>query len=170
VVVFDRWDGCYMHSGPYLMYVSEKTKKRLRKSRECSMKVYAKEADQPISPGDGRIGKYKVLGPATTLRPDIKVDGVKLKVTPDFTGDGQARFSFEIINETERNIRIQSRDLAPTLLKKTEEGDDLFGPSDGPSYAMITRYGFGHSLWEGTSNDVNEGATWTIGKGNALPR
>ena len=167
VVVFDRWDGCYMHSGPYVMYVSEKTKKRLRKYRECSMNIYAKEVDQPINPGDGRIGKYKVLGPATTLQPDIKVDGVKLKVTPDFTGDGQARFRFEIINETERNIRIQSHELAPTLLKKREERDDLFGPSDGPSYAMITRYDF--SRWEGTSNNVNEGATWTVGKGNALP-
>lgn len=169
VVVFDRWGGCYIHSGPYLMYVSERTKKRLRKYQDCSMRINALEVDQPINPGDGRIGKYKILGPATTLRRDIEVNGLKLKITPDFTRDGQTRFKFEIINESEKNIRIKSDELAPTLLRKKEGGDDPFGPSDGPSYAMITRNSLRDSRWQGTSNNLNEGVTWTIGKENALP-
>jgi hypothetical protein len=30
VVVFDRWDGCILFSGVYLMYVSERVKDQLR--------------------------------------------------------------------------------------------------------------------------------------------
>ena len=30
VVVFDRWDGCTLYSGIYVMYISEKTKDGLR--------------------------------------------------------------------------------------------------------------------------------------------
>src|SRR5262249_28977070 len=85
VVIFDRWHACYIYSGVYLMYVSEGTKSRLRKYGNRPMKIDALEVYQPMNPGDGRIGKYKILGQAKTTRPRVTVDGLRLAVTPNFT-------------------------------------------------------------------------------------
>ena len=62
VAVFDRWDGCTLYSGAYVMYVSEKTKEGLRKYAGQAVAIDAKEVDQPHNPGDGLIGKFEYLG------------------------------------------------------------------------------------------------------------
>ena len=66
VVVFDRWDTCYLYSGIYLMYVSQKTKEGLRQYEGKSVEIDAKEVLQIINSGDGLIGKYEFLGFAKT--------------------------------------------------------------------------------------------------------
>jgi hypothetical protein len=169
VVVFDRWDACYIHSGPYLMYVSEKTKGSLRKYQGRSLVIDAIEVYQPINPGDGRIGFYKILGESKTKRPNVVLEGLKLTVSPSAGNDSYPQFRFEIRNESDKPIEVRSSELALTLLRKKEAGDAFFDPSDGPSYAMITRYSLGDSRWHGTSNNLNEGATWSIGRANRLP-
>jgi hypothetical protein len=170
VVIFDRWDASYIYSGVYLMYVSERTKNRLQPYKNRCMRINALEVHQPENPGDGRIGKYTILGPAKTKRAYIRVDGLKLRVTPNLTSDGSvAEFTLEVINESDKVIKVHSNELALTLLKQKEGGEAPLDPSDGPSYAMITRNSFRDSRWQGTSNNLSEGATWTIGAQNALP-
>ena len=169
VVVFDRWGACYIYSGVYLMYLSEKTKKRLHKYRSRSMVINALEVYQPLNPGDGRIGKYKILGPAKTTRAYIKLEGLRLTVTPTFTKEGFPEFRIELLNESEKGVDVHSDELALTLMRKKEGGDAPFDPSDGPSYAMITRTSFRDSTVDGTSNNLNERGYWSIGEDNALP-
>jgi hypothetical protein len=53
VVFYDRWDNCYLFSGVYLMYVSDRVKENLRSYSGRSIEIDAKEVHQPINPGDG---------------------------------------------------------------------------------------------------------------------
>ncbi len=39
VVVFDRWDGCTLYSGIYVMYISERVKDKLRKHAGKSVQI-----------------------------------------------------------------------------------------------------------------------------------
>src|SRR5437899_1546657 len=83
VVVFDRWDTCYIYSGVFLMYVSQRAKKKLREYEGHAMIIDALKVDQPINPGDGRIDRLRVIGPARSRRPGIQPDGLVLKVSPE---------------------------------------------------------------------------------------
>jgi hypothetical protein len=169
VVIFDRWDTCFIYSGVYLMYVSESTKSPLRKYQNHSMRINALEVYQPMNPGDGRIGKYRILGQARTKRAYIQVEGLKLAVTANFRDDGLPNFKLQIQNGSKKKIELHSSELALTMLRKKAGEEAPFDPSDGASYAMITRNSFRDSRWQGTSNSLNDGATWSIGEKNALP-
>src|SRR5579863_6398400 len=67
VVIFDRWGGCILFSGVYLMYVSDSVKDQLREYEgqaiEIDALIDALEVKQPINPGDGLIRRLKILGP-----------------------------------------------------------------------------------------------------------
>jgi hypothetical protein len=63
VVVFDRWDGCHLYSGAYVMEISERVKEKLRPFAGHAMLIDAQGVFQPINPGDALITKLQVLVP-----------------------------------------------------------------------------------------------------------
>ena len=64
IVIFDRWDGCYLYSGNDLMPVSEKVKESLRACDGKAVSIDAEQIEQRINPGVALIKELKVLGPA----------------------------------------------------------------------------------------------------------
>jgi hypothetical protein len=46
VVIFDRWDGCHLYSGAYLMEISEQVKESLRPYRDKAVLIDAQEVEQ----------------------------------------------------------------------------------------------------------------------------
>lgn len=162
VVIFDRWDTCYIYSGVYLMYVSQRAKKKLREYGGHAMIIDALKVDQPMNPGDGRIDRLRVIGPARSRRPVIQLDGLVLKVSPEFRS-GSPRFIFEIQNRSRRKVEIRSEELALTLLGKKRERVSVFDPSDGESTALITRTSLGNRTRSGTGNSSNYACFWSIG-------
>src|SRR6516225_5196465 len=64
VVIFDRWGGCILFSGVYLMYISDSVKEQLREYEGQAVEIDALEVNQPTNPGDGLIRRLKILGPA----------------------------------------------------------------------------------------------------------
>jgi hypothetical protein len=138
IVIFDRWDTCYLYSGIYLMYVSGKTKEGLRKYEGKSIIIDAKEVFQPINPGDGLIGKYKFLGFAKSKGMNLK--GLSLTVVPQFENEGTPKFLLEIANSGSKPAYVGTGALALTLLGTKQE--NMFSPSDGKSDAWLTREPF----------------------------
>lgn len=143
VVVFDRWDGCHLYSGAYVMEISEKVKEKLRPFSGRAMLIDAQEVFQPINPGDGLITKLEVLGPAEEplnagfgLPPVL--EGLRLQVIPNFGEQDGDELIVRLSNSGAAKRAIDTNDLAPTLLAK-KQGVECFAPSDGPSYAAVTR-------------------------------
>lgn len=138
VVIFDRWDTCYLYSGIFLMYVSGKTKEGLRKYEGKSVVIDAKEVFQPVNPGDGLIGKYKFLGLAKSKGTNL--ERLSLTVVPRFASEGAPTFVLEIKNGGTTPAYVLPGALALTLLGAKQE--DAFSPSDGKSDAWLTRQPF----------------------------
>ena len=82
VVIFDRWDGCILFSGVYLMYISERVKDQLREYDGQAIELDALEVFQPKNPGDGLIQKLKVLGPAPPSNSPFTFEGISLDAQP----------------------------------------------------------------------------------------
>jgi hypothetical protein len=148
IVIFDRWDGCHLYSGVYDMEVSEKIKERLRPYNGRAILVDAKEVSQPMNPGDGLITKLEVLGPAeepsakTGFNAPPLIDGLSLSAAPNFPAGGPGEFVVSLRNIGPIPVEIDLGVLGPTLFaKKTANScEELMGsPSDGPSYAAVTR-------------------------------
>ncbi len=137
VPVFDRWDGCYLYSGIYLMYISENVKEALREYAGQPIRLNATEVDQPHNPGDGRIDAYAVLGPATATESWVPLEGLEVRAAPSFDG-GKCEFRMAVVNTGHESVKVLSREFAPTLL--TTRPARYYGPSDGPSFALLTRY------------------------------
>jgi hypothetical protein len=132
VVIYDQWDTCYIYAGPYLMYITDKKKEKLRKYEGTAVIVDAKEVFQPINPGDGLITEFEVDQKLSEF-PELK-----LTATPEFETKKGITFELEIENLSGKTIVFETSDIAPTLFG--EKGpDDLFSPSDGRSMAHITR-------------------------------
>ena len=136
VVVFDRWDTCYLYSGIYVMYVSQKTKEGLRQYEGKSVEIDAKEVSQPINPGDGLIGKYEFLSFAKPSKLFSDENNLTATVTPEFNDANGQKFIFELRNNGNKKVCVSVSDLAMTLLGVKSSG---FSPSDGLSEALVTR-------------------------------
>lgn len=144
VVLFDRWDTCYIYDGVWLMYVSEKEKGRLRKYEGRHVEVYAKEVIQPVNPGDGRIMKFDLLSasPAETRTPRYK--DLWVTAEPLFEPGRKPRFALALENRGGADVRVGQSSITPTLLGEKDELD-FFSPSDGRSEARITRCGLNNA-------------------------
>ena len=97
IVLFDRWDTCYLYSGIYLMYISENTKEALRKYEGQSILLDAKDVYQPVNPGDGTIRKFKVLKILSAGNQTPANTALRFTVKPQFQS-GSSRFVIEIEN------------------------------------------------------------------------
>jgi hypothetical protein len=145
VVIFDRWDTCYLYSGGYLMYISEKVKESLRPYRGQAMLIDAQKVEQFSNPGDGLISKFTLLGPAVeplANPPGLatpSLDGLALHVTTDFSR-GDQRLVIDLRNRGNVPKQIDTDALAPTIFMKRQEGVWIWGSaSDGASEAAVTR-------------------------------
>jgi hypothetical protein len=141
VVLFDRWDGCYLYSGIYLMYVSEKVKEGLRPYHGDFVLLDVLEVYQPINPGDGLVKGYgKVELGKSQHEEETPLEDVHMTITAEQHENGIVRFRVVLTDDGAKSVVIETSELALTLLKKKGESEnDWPMPSDGPSYALITR-------------------------------
>jgi hypothetical protein len=173
VVIFDRWGGCTLYSGIYVMYVSEKTKQVLRECSGKPVQIDAQEIHQPLNPGDGRISKLKYLGAALKNQNSVPLDSIHLVTSVAAGEDGKAVGTITVLNKGEAPVEIQSQELALTLLKKRKGPAEPLWASDGPSFALITRQSFeiNGSTPRVQAKGVEDGEpySWSTGKENVLP-
>jgi hypothetical protein len=137
VVIYDRWDTCYLYGGAYLSYIASGLKEKLRKYDGQEVIIYANDVVQPMNPGDGRITDFKFLGIAEPGAGKPLTNALRLKMTPQFQS-GESKFELEIENLSGKTLDLRSSDISPTLFGE-KHGDRFFSPSDGKSEAVITR-------------------------------
>jgi hypothetical protein len=143
IVIFDRWGGCHLYSGAYVMEVSESVKELLRPYANRPVLVDAKEVFQPINPGDGLITELEVLGPSVEAtsakfgKPPLLED-LSLKAFANFSAPGAPELTLELRNTGTVKRGVDMQALGPTLLAK-KQGIECFNPSDGPSFVAVTR-------------------------------
>jgi len=134
VVVFDRWDTCFLLSGPYLTYISDAAKEILRPYTGKAVQIEATRVFQPINPGDALIREYKILGP-TPVPKWLDLRDVSVRLDPTFqTGAPAFRISFR--NTSNTDVWVRTDQIGVTVLG---EKKGPHGPSDGRSEAVITR-------------------------------
>lgn len=169
IVVFDRWDSCLLSNGPYIMWVSEGIKDRMRPFEGRLLNVNAKAVNQPINPGDGCITKFG--SPWSTSPPETD-PSFRLSVTPEFKPSGPATLLVSLENTSNVDVDGYSEIGFTLLMKKPDRPDFVssFSPSDGPAFALISR----QSLIEGNGPESFDGVTESIGytrrMTNRLPR
>jgi hypothetical protein len=154
VVIFDRWDGCILFSGIYLMYVSEAVKNQLRQYDGQAVEIDALDVVQPVNPGDGLIRRLSVLGLAEA-KGWYSVEGLRLVAQPIAKQGSRTSVELTITNESNAQTKINSSQIGFVLLSQKVEG--LSTPSDGPSTAVITR----------TNVFLGKG-TWSLGTGDRV--
>lgn len=172
-VIFDRWGGCTLYSGIYLMYISEKVKQQLLPYKNKPIQIMATDVYQGTNPGDGLIVKFKYLGAAPP--PWIDETGLLITTSPAFHNGKQPSIMIDVTNTGKKELRISSEELAPTLLTTKTKKKFMFNPSDGPSLAMVTRVSFwlrGDEAprWNGKGVTDEKSYLWSIGKSHALPK
>ncbi|HEX8119330.1 MAG TPA: hypothetical protein VF521_18780 [Pyrinomonadaceae bacterium] len=140
VVIFDRWDTCYIYDGVYLMYVAETEKERLRRFEGQHVEVYAKKVVQPMNPGDARIIEFELLSSSAPKPPGARFKNLTVTAEPLFEAGLKPRFALVVRNRGRDDVRVKQFLISPTLLGEKDEAD-IFSPSDGKSEARITRCG-----------------------------
>jgi hypothetical protein len=169
VVVFDRSGTCFLLSGPYITYISDAAKNRLRPYQGKAIQVDASDVFQPLNPGDALIRKYEIIGPAPDTHHWAILDGLELVAKSDFGPHGSPTFVIEIRNNGNKSTQVDSSDFGPTLLGLKPKA--TFCPSDGKSEAWITRGDLVHlSSWESASDGVKDSASYTIDSKNRPPK
>ena len=147
VVVFDRWDTCFLLSGPYIIYISESVKAALRPFKGNAVQVDASEVFQPRNPGDAVIQKYEILGPAPDTHHWAAVDGLEWTVSADFQAGHLPAFVIEVRNASGETVDVRSDAIGPVLLGPNPE-TPWGSPSDGKSRAWITRANLLHDTYD----------------------
>jgi hypothetical protein len=162
VVVFDRWDTCFLLSGPYITYISDTVKNELRPYAGKAMQVDASDVFQPMNPGDALIRKYKIIGPAPDNQHWATLDGLALRARSDFGPKGVPTFLLEIRNTSSSLASIDPEQVAPALLAPVDEKSP-FLTSDGGSMAVITRSDLvRHGAQQSTVNGLTHSWSYTV--------
>jgi hypothetical protein len=167
VVVYDRWDTCFLLSGPYITYVSENVKNELRPYAGKAIQVDASDISQTMNPGDALIRKYKIIGPAPDNHHWATLDGLELLASSDFGPKGSPAFLLEIRNAGNALASIDPEQVAPALLAPVDEKFPL-SPSDGRSTAVITRSDLVH---HGARQSMADGVarSWSYAVDREIP-
>jgi hypothetical protein len=161
VVVFDRWDTCFLLSGPYITYISDNVKNELRPYRGKAVQVDASNVFQPVNPGDALIRKYTIIGPAPDTHRWAILDGLDLIARSDFAPHGKPTFLIEIRNTGGNPINVNRHEVGPVLLAPISKLPFLV--SDGLSMAVITRGDLvNHSSWQNTVDGATHSWSYTI--------
>ncbi len=142
VVIFDRWGGCHLYSGAYVMEISESVKELLRPYANQPVLIDAKDVYPAMDPGDGLIRKFEMLGPSEEAR-SVKfgqpplLDDLGLKVFANFAAPSGPELILELHNSGAAKRAVDIEALGPTLLSK-KHGLECINPSDGPSFVAVT--------------------------------
>lgn len=161
VVVFDRWDTCFLLSGPYITYISENVKEKLRPYTGKPMQVDASDVFQPMNPGDGLIRKYEILGPAPDTHRWVTLEGLELAAESDFSFHGSPAFLIEIRNVGSTAVKIASSEIGPALMGSGPASP--FRASDGRSEAVFTRGNLvNSSSWEYIVDGLKRSGSYAI--------
>jgi hypothetical protein len=162
VVIFDRWDTCFLLSGPYITYISGRVKDDLRPYEGKAMQVDATDVIQPENPGDALIRKYTIVGPAPDNQRWAALNGLELAAESDFGLRGSPVFLIKMRNTGTSPVQISTSLVGPTVLGFRTHWM-LFGASDGTSTAVITRGDLQHpSSFASTMNGVKFFASYAI--------
>lgn len=148
VVIFDRWDTCFLLSGYYIMYIANSEKEKLRPYAGHAIQIDATDVIQPMNPGDGLIRSFAILGPAPDDPRDPLPDGLHIEISSDFGAHGVPAFLVTARNIGNHEIKIDGSQFGPTVLG--ENRGMPFSASDGASVAWITRFSLlepGSSQW-----------------------
>lgn len=137
VVIFDRWDSCYLMSGPYITYISKSVKEALRPYEGMAIQIYASDVFRLMNPGDSLIRQYQIIGSPLTTHGNAALEHLELVAASDFETVGGPSFLVEIRNGGTEAITITSRDVGPLLLGPSPKPPG--SPSDDASTAIITR-------------------------------
>ena len=162
VVVFDRWDTCFLLSGPYITYISDTVKNELRPYAGKAMQVDASDVFQPMNPGDALIRKFKIIGPAPDNHQWATLDGLELMARSDFGPKGPPAFLLEIRNTGSSLASIDPEQIAPALLAPVDEKSPFLA-SDGGSMAVITRSDLvHHGVQQSMVNGLTHSWSYTV--------
>jgi len=137
VVIFDRWDTCFLLSGPYITYISEAEKEELRPYAGHAIEIDVTEITQPMNPGDGLVNSYVILGQATDDPSDPITNKVEITVEPGFDGKKAPMFAITLRNDSLQSVPVSPSEVGITLLGMNR--GVVFSASDGKSVAWITR-------------------------------
>ena len=169
VVIFDRWDTCFLLSGHFITYISEHVKDELRPYAGESIQVDASDVWQPMNPGDALIKKYEIIGRAPVSDQWQFLDGIQIVVRADFDFTGRPAFEIEIRNTGNTPLDVNSNELGPTILGINQ--DSSFSPSDGGSVAWITRATLlSRSSFERQVGDRRSVVTYEIDPNSRVPQ
>ena len=135
MIVFDRWDTCFLLSGHFITYISDSVKSELRPYIGQAMQLDALEVSQPQNPGDALVRKYQIIGPAPDNHSWVMLDGLELVAQSDFVPQGTATFLIELCNTGNTPVKVNSSQFGPTLLGLSPPGP--FCASDGKSGAWL---------------------------------
>ncbi len=160
IVIYDRWDGCTLCDGIYVMYISEAVKADLRDHAGQFVEIDAKKVDQPINPGDGLISEFVYLGAPLPHKEGLSLKGFVIRVAPLFAKGEPPRISISLQNSGNKDLKISAVEFGPTLLAKKTDDKLSFNPSDGPSFALITRHTFMNAGGHGVENGINY--SWSV--------
>jgi hypothetical protein len=158
VVVFDRWGGCTLYGGVYVMYVSEAVKDQLRRQAGNCVQIDAVQVEQPANPGDGLIKRFTFLGPAPADERVPSAEGLKITAAADFKEGSVPQFVIRVENVSDNPLTLRMDALAPTILAAQTKPRSGFSPSDGPSVAVVTR----HSFWVDGPRMKSEGTDQSV--------
>jgi hypothetical protein len=142
IVIFDRWDACYLYGGNDLMPVSERVKESLRAFDGRAVSIDAEEIEQRSNPGVGLIKKLKVLGlavdqPSGQRSAAYFLRGLSLHVAADFRPGIHAKLVIQLRNDTKDLRTVDVSGLAPTLFTR-KQAPMWLQLADGPSFPAIT--------------------------------
>src|SRR5262245_6596777 len=168
VVIRDRWGGCYLYSGVYLTYISNDEKLKLDDAVGRAVVIDARDVRQPINPGDALVRKLTLLNREPSEDEWVPVHDIRMEVMPEFGGDREARFTIRIQNAAQRETRLVAGALGPTLLARRPSECSILEPSDGPSFALITRQTFWGSegaVTSGRACHCGVAASWVLENG-----
>jgi|GEM_PF-1532165 len=187
VVVFDRWGGCTLYNGIFLMYIAEQVKSQLRPYSNEAIEINATDVFQLDDLDDALIRKFVYLRTAPANPDWLNKPGLRLKTSAAFQNGEKPSVIIEVVNTGQQELEIDSHDLAPTILTQRAGKYATFSASDGPSFALSTGQSFWHNwpkwmwlkgqriempgggaVWQ--SNDGENGRPrWSMKKSEALP-
>jgi hypothetical protein len=143
VVFFDRWGNCILFDAAYLMYISDAVKDELRPYDGQLVQIDAEQVYQPVNPGDGLIRRFVFLGPPVAKAEDNdSLTGIKLKAMLDTADKKEILFTLEVRNDGPSAKTLYPDEFGFAVLTHGSKRDFIFTPSDGTSYAVITRTSF----------------------------
>ncbi len=157
VVVFNRWDTCFLINGTLIAYVAGDVKGDLLSYKNTAVQVDASD----VSPAGLRyrnpmIHKYKIIGPAPEPK-WLTIDGLQLVAVNDFGPSNRPEFVIEIRNGGKSSIKVDRSEIG-ILLFKAERPE--LSTSDDVSVALIAESSIARASAMSYERTGNRRSSW----------